>query len=45
LYEGFIYVYYAGHGCMDHKQYFVLNAKEIKKMFYPIEERMKRLLT
>ena len=30
---------------MDHKQYFVLNARDIKQMFYPIEERMKRLLT
>ena len=30
---------------MDHKQYFDMNAKDIKKMFFPIEERMKMLLT
>ena len=40
----FFYVYYAGHGCADQKQHFVLNATDIGKMFWPVESKIKTLL-
>ena len=40
----FFYVYYGGHGCADQKQYFVLNGKDINKIFWRAEEKMKTLL-
>ena len=30
-------MYYAGHGCADVKQYFVLNGDTVNKIFWPVE--------
>ena len=45
LFEVFLYIYYAGHGCLDNKQMIVLNEKEIKKIFWPAEEKFKLILS
>ena len=39
--EVLLFVYYAGHGCMGNKQYFVLNENSIEKVFWPAEERLR----
>ena len=39
--EVFVFVYYAGHGCSDGKQYFVLNEDKIEKVFWPAEEYLR----
>lgn len=39
--EVFFFVYYAGHGCADVKQYFVLNEKEVNKIFWPAEQKIR----
>ena len=44
LFEVFLYIYYAGHGCSDNMQYFVLNGQEVDKIFYPAEYRIKKIL-
>ena len=44
LQEVFVYVYYAGHGCADNHQMFVLNEKSIEKIFWPAEKRIKHML-
>ena len=41
--EIFFFVYYAGHGCADVNQYLVLNEKEVEKIFWPIEDNLRRL--
>ena len=32
--------YFAGHGCSDSKQYFVLNEDDISKVFWPAEKKL-----
>ena len=44
LFEVFLYIYYAGHGCSDNRQYFVLNEREVAKIFYPAEAKIKKIL-
>ena len=41
--EIFIFVYYAGHGCSDGKQYYVLNENTVKKTFWPAEFKLRQL--
>ena len=41
--EVLLFIYYAGHGCMDDKQYYVLNEDTNEKRFWPAEE-MQRLI-
>ena len=41
----FFFVYYAGHGCADVKQYFVLNEKEADKIFWPAEQKLRLMAT
>jgi hypothetical protein len=41
--EIFFFVYYAGHGCADVNQYLVLNEKEAEKIFWPVEDYLRRL--
>ena len=36
-----MFVYYAGHGCMSNKQFFVLNEEKLEKRFWPAEERLR----
>ena len=40
----FFYVYYAGHGCSDGRQYIVLNEREVSKIFWPVEAKIKNVL-
>ena len=42
--EVFLMVYVAGHGCADSRQYFILNEKEIDKIFWPVEDQNRALL-
>ena len=44
LLEIFFYFYYAGHGCSDERQWIVLNEREVSKIFWPAEERIKLIL-
>ena len=37
----FVFVYYAGHGCMQKRQYFVLNEDNVEKSFWPAEEKLR----
>ena len=39
--EILILAYFAGHGCSDHKQYYLLNEPEIGKIFWPVEEKLR----
>ena len=39
----FLYVYFAGHGCSDKEQYFVLNEAEPKDALYKAEANMRML--
>ena len=39
----FFFVYYAGHGCADVKQYFVLNENTASKIFWPAESKLRLL--
>ena len=39
--EVLLFVYYAGHGCMENKQYFVLNEEELDKRFWSAEEKLR----
>ena len=41
--EIFFFVYYAGHGCADVTQYLVLNEDKAEKIFWPIEDFLRRL--
>ena len=42
--EIFVYFYFAGHGCSDNMQKFLLNEKEVKKIFWSAEENIKMVL-
>ena len=44
LHEAFFYFYYAGHGCSDNRQYIVLDEREVSKIFWPAEQRLKMVL-
>ena len=39
--EVLLFVYYAGHGCMSNKQFFVLNEEKLEKRFWPAEEKLR----
>ena len=41
LFEVFFYFYYAGHGCSDERQWIVLNERDVEKIFWPAEEKIK----
>ena len=42
--ESFVYLYYAGHGCSDNRQYVLLNENDIDKIFWAAEAETKTLL-
>ena len=42
--ESFVYLYYAGHGCSDNRQYILLNENDIDKIFWAAEAETKTLL-
>ena len=44
LLEVFLYIYYAGHGCLGSKQQIVLNETEVEKIFWPAESKIKLIL-
>ena len=39
--EVLLFIYYAGHGCMDTEQYYVLNEETVDKIFWPAEKRQR----
>ena len=41
--EVFLFAYFAGHGCADIRQYFVLNENSVDKCFWEAEFKLKRL--
>ena len=41
--EVLLFVYYAGHGCMETKQYFVLNEDELNKRFWSAEDKFEKI--
>ena len=41
--ETFIFVYYAGHGCDDSKQWFILNEQDVKSCFWPAESKIRTI--
>ena len=41
--EVFLFVYYAGHGCEDGKQWFILNEQTPEKCFWPAESRIRTI--
>ena len=41
--EVLLFAYFAGHGCADTSQYFVLNEKELNKIFWSVEEKLIKL--
>ena len=43
-YEIFFYFYFAGHGCSNNRQFILLNEREVGKVFWPAEERIKAKL-
>ena len=42
--EVFLFIYLAGHGCADSKQYFLLNEKDVTKIFWKAEAENRTLL-
>ena len=38
--EIFLFAYFAGHGCADTSQYFVLNEDQVEKCFWNAERRL-----
>ena len=42
--EVFLFAYFAGHGCADYRQYYLLNEKEVDKIFWPVEADLRTLL-
>ena len=41
--EILVFAYTAGHGCADHKQYYLLNEKDVNKIFWPFEDKLRKL--
>ena len=41
--EIIILAYFAGHGCSDHRQFFLLNESESKKIFWPAETKLRKI--
>ena len=41
--EIFLFAYFAGHGCADTSQYFVLNEDTVEKCFWNAERRLIQL--
>ena len=41
--EVFLFIYYAGHGCEDGKQWFILNEQTPEKCFWPAEGRIRTI--
>ena len=41
--EILILAYFAGHGCSDHTQFFLLNESESKKIFWPAETKLRKI--
>ena len=41
--EVFLFIYYAGHGCEDGKQWFILNEKTPDECFWPAESRIRAI--
>ena len=41
--EILVFAYTAGHGCADGKQYYVLNEKELDKIFWPFEDKLRQM--
>ena len=42
--EIFLHFYFACHGCSDHSQKVLLNEREVSKIFWDAELKIKRLL-
>ena len=38
-----LYAYFAGHGCADTHQYFVINESDLDKAFWPAEMKLLQL--
>ena len=34
--EVLVFAYYAGHGCADHRQYYLLNENTVERIFWPV---------
>ena len=43
--DAFLFVYLAGHGCADYRQYFLLDEKDPDLIFWNAEAENRRLLT
>ena len=41
--EALLFIYYAGHGCGDIKQWFILNEQTPDKCFWPAESRIRAI--
>ena len=41
--EILVFAYTAGHGCATHEQYFLLNEDKVEKIFWPFEEKLRKL--
>ena len=41
--EILILTYFAGHGCSDHSQFFLLNESESEKIFWPAEAKLRKI--
>ena len=41
--EILIFAYFAGHGCSDHSQYYLLNESKVDKIFWPAETKLRQL--
>ena len=41
--EVLLFAYFAGHGCADTNQYFVLNEDNMDKVFWPAERKLMKL--
>ena len=39
-----LYVYFACHGAADNRQYILLNEKQVEKIFWPAEAKIKSIL-
>ena len=43
--EVFLFIYYAGHGCSDKKQHYVLNEDKVENIFWSSEENFRLIGT
>ena len=41
--EVLVFAYYAGHGCADHRQYYLLNENTVERIFWPVQEELRKM--